>query len=499
MAASFCWLNWPLHGPAYKTVSENFQYVGFSIIWFDNTMLFAITIIMGVLIIALMVGVTICTLLNKRVLSAPPIFSKIVNIGVVLMSGIFYIPCVNVFIGSLMCYTVAKDPLSAATITCGNVMRHLILRVGLFFLVVAISFTIIIRLFIFSHDHKKGGIFTLQTGLFFTILQIGSTVVQIIGLDLRIQKMIIALVGTIIYAAIVLYPLILQLYFNPQGNTIWSLVMTTTFVFYFIGIICTILDTDKVWVLATVWILFIILFILLPILVGYLTYKRGISLWAMREDQEVPQTSDKFDALLLQQDILMDFALVNQQLQQNKKQNQNLQIFFPEQKFLRSTAIFRTPSTSTKHNTDQEQNEQHLQNNDTDRVRSLSPEREVIPLQSEQQQLPAILPKVIVKLECTTGEYGETIIKNPDGYNKTNESTNLNQQQKQQYAKRLKSASKPKKNKSIFAIENSIKFLCIKLLRKNPQALLLAENLVAQGQKRFPSESHMWMIIALYR
>ncbi|KAA6392852.1 MAG: hypothetical protein EZS28_011617 [Streblomastix strix] len=396
MAASFCWLNWPLHGPVYKTVSENIQYVGFLIIWLDNTMLFALTII--------------------------------------------------------------------------------------------------IRLFIFSHDHKKGGIFTLQTGLFFTILQIGSTVVQIIGLDLRIQKMIIALVGTIIYAAIVLYPLILQLYFNPQGNTIWSLVMTTTFVFYFIGIICTILDTDKVWVLATVWILFIILFILLPILVGYLTYKRGISLWAMREDEEVLQTSDEFDALLLQQDILMDFDLVNQQMQQNKKQNQNLQIFYPEQKFLRSTAIFRTPSTSTKHNTDQEQNEQQLQNNYTDRVRSLSPEREVIPLQSEQQQLPTILPKVFVKLECTTGEDGE----NPDGYNKTNESTNLNQQQKQQYAKRLKPASKPKKNKSVFAIENSIKFLCIKLLRKNLQALLLAEYLVAQGQKRYPSEYHMWMIIALY-
>ncbi|KAA6401035.1 MAG: hypothetical protein EZS28_003444 [Streblomastix strix] len=184
MAVSFRWLNWPLRGPAYKTVNDAFQYVGFSITQLDNTMLFSLTIIMGVLIIALMVGVTICTMLNKRGLTDPPIFSKIVNIGVVLTSGIFYIPCVNVFIGSLMCYTVTKDPLSAATITCGNVMRHLILGVGLFFLIVVISFTIIIRLFIFSHDHKKGGIFTLQTGLFFTILQIGSTVVQIIGLAL---------------------------------------------------------------------------------------------------------------------------------------------------------------------------------------------------------------------------------------------------------------------------------------------------------------------------
>ncbi|KAA6316043.1 MAG: hypothetical protein EZS28_055319, partial [Streblomastix strix] len=82
---------------------------------------------------------------------------------------------------------------------------------------------------------------------FFTLLLIGSTLMQIIGLLLRTQKLLIAILGTIIYGITVLYTLLLQPYFHPLGNTIWSSLITIVFTCYFIGIPVAILDTSKIW------------------------------------------------------------------------------------------------------------------------------------------------------------------------------------------------------------------------------------------------------------
>ncbi|KAA6383564.1 MAG: hypothetical protein EZS28_020907 [Streblomastix strix] len=247
MAVSFRRLNWPLPSNILELINDVFRYVGFSIVWSNEMLLVLVTIVLGVITVILMVGVVICTILNEKGSSAVPILAKIINIAVVMLSGIFYTPCVSVFIGSTQCYTVTSDPLSIPTIGCGTTMRHLMLVIGLIFLIVLVPFTLLIRLFIFSHNHKKEGIFTLQTGAFFTLLLIGSTLMQIIGLILRTQKLLIAILGTIIYGITVLYTLLLQPYFHPLGNTIWSSLITIVFICYFIGIPVAILDTSQIW------------------------------------------------------------------------------------------------------------------------------------------------------------------------------------------------------------------------------------------------------------
>ncbi|KAA6403016.1 MAG: hypothetical protein EZS28_001459 [Streblomastix strix] len=335
MAVSFRRLGWPLRSDILEIINDIFRYIGFSIAWRSEILLILLTIVLGVLTLVLMVGVAICTMLNKRGSTAVPVFAKIINVGVVMLSGIFYTPCVSVFIGSTQCYTITSDPESAATISCGTAMRLLFLIIGLLFLVILVPFTFLIRLFIFSHNHKKEGIFTMQTGVFFTVLQIGSTLMQIIGLVLRTEKLIIALMGTFVYGITVLYLLILQPYFHPLGNTVWSSLITIVFTCYFIGIPVSILDTSKIWVIVIVWSLFIPAVIGLPILIGWMTYKRGRSLWAVREDEDISSLLSKEDSYLMQ----------NQQLNQNQKKfnaaipQPKLQLMMPQNKMKMGEAL----------------------------------------------------------------------------------------------------------------------------------------------------------------
>jgi cytochrome bd-type quinol oxidase subunit 1 len=98
--------------------------------------------------------------------------------------------------------------------------------------------------------------------------------------------MVVVVAGIIIYGLIIIYPLCLQPFFNPIGNTIWAVLTTIIFVCYLIGLPIVLLDTSKASTIATVWILFVIFIIVLPIIIGFATYKRGRKLWAIREDED---------------------------------------------------------------------------------------------------------------------------------------------------------------------------------------------------------------------
>jgi hypothetical protein len=98
---SFRRIAWPLPDKAFAMIVDVFRYVTFTIAYRNDMMMTMLTIVLGVITLALLTGVIICTLLNQHGSTAIPIFAKIVNIGVVLLSGIFYIPAISVFIGSL--------------------------------------------------------------------------------------------------------------------------------------------------------------------------------------------------------------------------------------------------------------------------------------------------------------------------------------------------------------------------------------------------------------
>ncbi|KAA6364711.1 MAG: hypothetical protein EZS28_039762, partial [Streblomastix strix] len=78
--------------------------------------------------------------------------------------------------------------------------------------------------------------------------------------------------------------------------------------------------------------------------------------------------------------------------------------------------------------------------------------------------------------------------------------SNYSEQINGQYTKieQLKKAKPLPKYKSIFQIQNSIKFLNISKLRKQQAYIALAEQILNIGQRKFGGESKMWSTIALY-
>ncbi|KAA6382622.1 MAG: hypothetical protein EZS28_021851, partial [Streblomastix strix] len=434
----------------------------------------------------------------------------------------------------------------------GTAMRLLFLIIGLIFLVVLVPFTFLIRLFIFSHNHKKGGIFSLQTGVYFTELQVVSTILQIIGLLLRTQKLLIAILGTFIYGITVLYTLLLQPYFHPLGNTVWSSLITIVFTCYFIGIPVAVLDTTKVWVTVIVWILFIPAVIGLPILTGWMTYKRGRSLWAVREDEDITGLVNNADTILLQKQSPRNQYSYQQPQQQQLQQQQsnsitqqgpNIQLQPMQAQFSASTG---TTQSSQLHSNEIGQMYNNLQTQPPTGI--LNPQAQIVRTDGTESapvidksfsprngisvgkplslllhnqndittvpdyqsvSAPDVKPKTISFLTSVPNNVSQSQVndrqqtaKLQSGFaqsQKSNVNNNTKQtNKKQKEPKVLKKAPKLRKYKSVFAVENAIKFLCKKEMRKKSDAIVLAEQIIAQGQKKFGTDSHLWVTIALY-
>lgn len=145
----------------YLLIYIEISYATFSISHSNDVMLIFLTIAICILTLAILIGVFIFTLLNIRGTSTVPLLGKIINIGIVLITGIFYIPGVNVFISGLQCLTYNMNPSYLPKINCRSKSFAVIMIFGLIFLVILILFTFIVRMFLFNHNHKKGGIFTL--------------------------------------------------------------------------------------------------------------------------------------------------------------------------------------------------------------------------------------------------------------------------------------------------------------------------------------------------
>ncbi|KAA6322682.1 MAG: hypothetical protein EZS28_054407, partial [Streblomastix strix] len=140
----------------------------------------------------------------------------------------------------------------------------------------------------------------------------------------RSQQAAIAGIAIAISFLLTIYPIGLQPYFSPWGNTIWASAMSIMGITFFVGLLCSFLDTTQTWVYVFIWFLFIILVIGIPLIIGFLTYKRAQSLWAMREDEEVPEIKSKKNPLIILSNT--------QQQQAYPPQSQTSQIIQPVNK-----------------------------------------------------------------------------------------------------------------------------------------------------------------------
>ncbi|KAA6385157.1 MAG: hypothetical protein EZS28_019316 [Streblomastix strix] len=276
--------DWPLRGIVDKTILDFFGET-----WRSDDFLLTMTLVLGILQIAVVFGIFVLAVLSKRGFSVIPLFLKVLQLAVILLTGMFYLPSVNVFLGGFLCFTQIQDnPNTLPKISC-NGRETVVLVLGLIFILIDISFTFIIRLFDFAHNHKKGGIYTLQTGFYNIFIMILTSLIQIVGLTARGYPLAVSIVGIVIFSFLAVYPCIFQPFFSVWGNVIWGIAMQICFVVFSMGIFTFFLDQSKTYVIIIEWIVFALLVITLPLINALITYKRGISLWGVREDEETPQ------------------------------------------------------------------------------------------------------------------------------------------------------------------------------------------------------------------
>ncbi|KAA6370218.1 MAG: hypothetical protein EZS28_034255 [Streblomastix strix] len=275
--------DWPLHGIVNQTIVDFFGETQRS-----NTFLLTMTLIMGILLITVAFSMIILTILVKRGILIHHLILELVHLIVVLITGIFYLPSVNVFLGGLLCYTQIKDdPSTIPKISC-NGQQTAIFLIGIVFFLVSFVLTFLIRLFDFAHDHKKGGIFTQQTGFYNIYIMIVTTAIQITGIAFRGGLLVISTFGIVVFLFLAIYPCIFVPFFNVWGNVVWGIAMQICFVPFMMGIFFQFLDQSKSYITIIEWFIFAILIILLPLFNAIITYKRIVSLWAVHADEETP-------------------------------------------------------------------------------------------------------------------------------------------------------------------------------------------------------------------
>ncbi|KAA6381854.1 MAG: hypothetical protein EZS28_022620 [Streblomastix strix] len=244
IAITFQRNDWPMSGQFYQIFEDVFRWLTFSISWNSISFMIVMLILYGAFAVGVIVVIIICVLINKKGTMQISIIGSVLNIIVSLLTEIFYLPAVNVFFCSFNCIVKAGQSYFIVTKKCYNSFDKILLVFGMFLFVIYFVFTFLMRLFIFELEAKKG---------------ILTTLLPIVGIILRSQQAAIAGIGIAISFLLTIHPIGLQPYFSPLGNTIWASAMM-------IGI---------------------------PLIIGLLTYKRARSLWAVREDEEIPLLQSK--------------------------------------------------------------------------------------------------------------------------------------------------------------------------------------------------------------
>ncbi|KAA6353073.1 MAG: hypothetical protein EZS28_051400, partial [Streblomastix strix] len=175
IAVTFQRNDWPMSGQFYQIFEDVFRWLTFSISWNNLTFMLVMTILFGAFAVGVIVVIIICVLINKKGTMQIPIIGSVLNIIVSLLTGIFYLPAVNVFFGSFNCIGKAGTSSFTTGINCEGSEDLILLIFGMLLFVFYFCFTFMIRLFIYQLEAKKGGPFTLQTGVYPCIVQVLTT------------------------------------------------------------------------------------------------------------------------------------------------------------------------------------------------------------------------------------------------------------------------------------------------------------------------------------
>ncbi|KAA6358510.1 MAG: hypothetical protein EZS28_045963 [Streblomastix strix] len=205
IAITFQRNDWPMSGQFYQIFEDVFRWLTFSISWNNLTFIIVMTILFGAFTIGVIILIIICILINKKGTMQIPIIGSVLNIIVSLLTGIFYLPAVNVFFGSFNCIGKAGTSAFQVSMKCTNSVDLILLIFGMILFVFYFCFTLLMRLFIFEDEAKKGGPFALQTGVYPCMVLVLTTLLPIVGIILRSQQAAIAGIGIAISFLLTIY------------------------------------------------------------------------------------------------------------------------------------------------------------------------------------------------------------------------------------------------------------------------------------------------------
>ncbi|KAA6366848.1 MAG: hypothetical protein EZS28_037625, partial [Streblomastix strix] len=322
------WHNWPIGGIVRQRVLDFFAYTDFSYSWISNNFLLVLNIVVFVLMITVIIGVIFVTLFTNQGSSVLPGITKLVNLCIMLWTNLFYIPFVNCLSGHFLCVGVKKenpDPDMVVTLDCTDSTQIVLMIICAVFLILHFIVTGFSRFFLFTHDMKKGDIWTTQSGMFYLFHMIVSTIVIIISIFLRKYPIVTAIIGFLLFSILILYPLLIKPYFYAHGNAFYSLTLAVISICFLMGLLSEIAGNDKkAWVIALLWIFFVFAVISAPIGIYFLSLFLNKRDWAMQpEDEDIPITQQKKENTPHSFNLL-DQIQKKQEQQQVKQQDSRL-------------------------------------------------------------------------------------------------------------------------------------------------------------------------------
>ncbi|KAA6355271.1 MAG: hypothetical protein EZS28_049202, partial [Streblomastix strix] len=284
------WHDWPISNKIYPTILDFFGYIDFTISWKSDGFLLGMNIVFCVLQLIAMVGIVISTLLNRTERNIA-VFSFMVNLIGQLMAYPFYQPGINAFIGGYQCFGIIEgNAHTTVTIDCNKSYRLILTIICTVMMAMYLLVCGMIRLFIFAHNLKKGGIWTTQVGIFQFAQFVLITIYMFVSLLLRAYPLVTAILGLVFFTLLLLIPMFYRNFQHPRGNAVQGCAMSVVVVFYIMAVIFEATGSDKpIWLQVILWIVFGILQLTIPLLVYQLTYKMSVNEWAMRQGEVVPE------------------------------------------------------------------------------------------------------------------------------------------------------------------------------------------------------------------
>ncbi|KAA6374249.1 MAG: hypothetical protein EZS28_030224, partial [Streblomastix strix] len=412
--------------------------------------------------------IVISTLLNKAEKNIP-FFSFTVNLVGQLMAYPFFQPVINAFIGGYQCFGIVEgNPHTAVTIDCNKSYRLILTIICTVMMAMYLIVCGIIRLFIFAHNLKKGGLWTTQIGIFQFAQFVLVTIYMLVSLLLRAYPLVTAILGLVFFILLLLIPMFIRNFYHARGNAVQACTMAVVVVCYIMGVVFEICGSYKpIWLIVILWIVFGILQLTIPFLIYQLTYKMCVNEWAMHEGEIVPEISRNKNVYEMNTTPSPQFGSVSAGYGQP------------------GTVIPNTGGQVTVTGTPI-QNPSFFQQPPFPQSQTSSSSSQL----NLSNQFFTPNPSQIPQLKSNTSKFPK---KTKNDEKKVKKQFELqNQDPKDTGTKLIKRLT------SISRYQHAIRFITVKALRKRKECMYLSEDLLYTGLKRIGQDSSLWMTIALF-